>query len=261
MDLSRVDLVMQYALAVSRCVHDDDWQLRDLGEIHLIKYVYLADLAHAADTGSLFTGLPWRFLDFGPYCAEASREVIPAMAGIGAVKRIIPSQYEKDTVRWSLPDGEDAERLRDALRSKLPPRVAAAVGRDVRKFGNATPELLQRAYLTTPMFRARPRERLSFDRYDPPDTKPSEATRQRRLKATKPLADARARVAERARQLRVAREAARAGQREPRYDEVFEEGTRILDSMGGPPLPSGGVVMFGSGVWEVRAQMVTNDDE
>ena len=44
MDRDRVDLLIQYALAVAG---QNDFGERELGPIHLLKYVYLGDLAHA----------------------------------------------------------------------------------------------------------------------------------------------------------------------------------------------------------------------
>ncbi len=52
---SRVDLLLQYALLVAG--EQDEFLDRQLGPIHLIKYVYLADLFHAKrNNGVTFTG-------------------------------------------------------------------------------------------------------------------------------------------------------------------------------------------------------------
>ena len=48
---SRVDLLLQYALLVAG--EQDEFLDRQLGPIHLIKYVYLADLFHANETTAL----------------------------------------------------------------------------------------------------------------------------------------------------------------------------------------------------------------
>ena len=45
MDIQKIDLLLQYALAVAS--EEDDFKNQRLGAIHLIKYVYLADLAYA----------------------------------------------------------------------------------------------------------------------------------------------------------------------------------------------------------------------
>ena len=55
MDLKKVDKIIQYALAVAA---NEDFCNRDLGPIHLVKYVYLADLAYAErNKGETFTGI------------------------------------------------------------------------------------------------------------------------------------------------------------------------------------------------------------
>jgi hypothetical protein len=55
MDAARVEAVLGYALAVA--AQADDWRHRELGPIHLLKYLYLADVAHAKrHGGESFTG-------------------------------------------------------------------------------------------------------------------------------------------------------------------------------------------------------------
>jgi len=66
MDISRVDKIIQYTLLVAG--DEDDYFDRQLGPIHLIKYVYLADLDYAAShNGEIFTGVKWQFYKFGPW--------------------------------------------------------------------------------------------------------------------------------------------------------------------------------------------------
>ena len=65
-DPSRVDLLLQYTLLVSG--EQDEFLDRQLGPIHLVKYVYLADLFHAKrNNGVTFTGIEWKFYKFGPW--------------------------------------------------------------------------------------------------------------------------------------------------------------------------------------------------
>ena len=60
-DPSRVDLLLQYALLVAG--EEDEYIDRQLGPIHLIKYVYLADLAYARhNEGKTFTGIDWQWI-------------------------------------------------------------------------------------------------------------------------------------------------------------------------------------------------------
>ena len=62
---TKVDLVLQYALLFAG-ENNEDFD-RQLGPIHLLKYVYLADLFHAEkNKGDTFTGINWQFSKFGP---------------------------------------------------------------------------------------------------------------------------------------------------------------------------------------------------
>ena len=64
--LSHIDLLLQYALLVAG--EEDEHTDRQLGPIHLIKYVYLSDLAFAErNDGKTFTGVNWQFYKFGPW--------------------------------------------------------------------------------------------------------------------------------------------------------------------------------------------------
>ena len=57
-DATKVDLVLQYALLLAG--QEDDYFDRQLGPIHLIKYVYLADFAFARrNRGETYTGVDW----------------------------------------------------------------------------------------------------------------------------------------------------------------------------------------------------------
>ena len=43
-----------------------------LTQVRLVKFLYLADLYFARrNQGKTFTGLPWAFIYYGPYCGEA----------------------------------------------------------------------------------------------------------------------------------------------------------------------------------------------
>ena len=54
MKSSKIDLLIQYAILIAG--QEDEYLDRQLGPIHLIKYVYLADLAYAErNCGKTFT--------------------------------------------------------------------------------------------------------------------------------------------------------------------------------------------------------------
>lgn len=86
MDTHRVHLIYQYSLSIA--AQNDDWQERELGPIHLVKYLYLADLAYAsAHGGETYTGIPWRFHKFGLWAECAFFEIDPALTAIKAEKK------------------------------------------------------------------------------------------------------------------------------------------------------------------------------
>jgi hypothetical protein len=58
MDINKIGQLLKYILAAAG---QEDYGNREVGPIHLIKYVYLADLAFAEKySGETFTGIPGR---------------------------------------------------------------------------------------------------------------------------------------------------------------------------------------------------------
>jgi hypothetical protein len=262
MDAAKVDIVMQFALAVSRCIHDaDDWQLRELGDIHLLKYVYLADLGAAEETGKTFTRTDWQFYDFGPWSPEAHREIPAAMKAIGADRREFDGKFGK-TVRYSLPNLEDAELVCKRLENKLPTSARLRVRRSLRRCGNDTPNLLKLVYNTRPMLSASPRQFLSFERRRKPDAAPelpapTSAKQKKRY---------RAKVREIRERLAASKDARRQHEEElkqrfaPVVDEDYFEILETLDGSDEAP-PRSGILEFGPGVWEARKVVFKDDHE
>lgn len=268
MDSRKVDLVLQYALAVAgeRDPLSDDlgtaWKereaavgrARELGEIHLLKYVYLADLAYAAaHAGESFTGAPWRFHHYGPYTAEVWKRIEPALQAIGACKREFQSRYRDDVRRWSI----RRPHLAEELEPQLPFEVARAVRRAVQDYGNDTPALLHAVYSTAPMLEAAPGENLSLTAAAPepapegvaPSVKPLRPLSKTHLKKL------RQRVEERLEEIR-RRESERAARRpRPIYDEVFFAGRDWLEGLAGAPIEEEeGEVCIDDEVWHSLAR-------
>ena len=76
-DSSHADLIIQYALLLAG--EEDERFDRQLGPIHLVKYVFLADLAHAKrHGGESFTGATWLFHNFGPWDVAVYERIDPA---------------------------------------------------------------------------------------------------------------------------------------------------------------------------------------
>src|SRR5690606_34954028 len=101
MDPDRVADVMTYALCVA--AENDDWRERELGPIHLIKYVYLADLAHAEARGEGFTGAAWQFYHFGPWSPAVADCIDPTVSSLGASMRTFEGVEGRGT-RFHVPD-------------------------------------------------------------------------------------------------------------------------------------------------------------
>ena len=244
----RIHQIMRYAVAVAAT--QEDGSRRELGPIHLVKYVYLADVAHAEGSVT-FTGLPWRFHHFGPWATEAREQVEPAMALPSIQHRPLPGRERDDGSRWSARDSE----LAGCLEEKLPAGVIHAVRTAVREFANDTSALLHRVYRTPPMLRAAPGESLDFstgaETSEVPVTEPqpslSESEQMRRKAAHDALRDRFQEALAKRRRER----AARKKPRPPRYDEIFARGQEWLDSLAGPPIkPLEGELVVSEEIWK-----------
>ena len=127
----KIDLLLKYTLLVAG---QEDWGNRELGMIHLIKYLYLADLAYSEHhNGETYTGLNWKFYNFGPWSEDLYQRIEPALLTIGAEKKVYPStKYEKDCVRWSIQNDEMFEELD----SELSIILTGTIQSSVHKFGS-----------------------------------------------------------------------------------------------------------------------------
>lgn len=253
MDLERVDLLIKFALAAAG--REDPGQ-QELGPIHLVKYVYLADLAYAEKhAGETFTGIPWRFYHFGPWAAEVYNRIAPAIHDVGACERMFPSRYgNEDVVRWTLVNDE----LYDELDGQLPSEVGRAIRNAVHKFGDDTNSLLHHVYKTAPMLRAAPGEPLDFrfagtvvaepiPAYNAaPQAAPLSTKEKKRRKEA--IASLRAKIQER---LRMPKGPELVAPPAPRYDEEFLKGQCWLDALAGDPVePCEGELEFSDAIWK-----------
>jgi hypothetical protein len=253
MKRDRVHLMAQYALAVAG--EADSQKERELGPIHLLKYLYLADLAYAqSHHGETFSQARWRFYKFGPWAVEVYADLSEAAAQLGAQERHFRSKYSDDQVRWLLADVDATE-----LGGRLPASISAAIGNDVRRFKNDTVSLLHHVYRTRPMLSAAPGEYLVFEpapeKIDPASlgavgdesgSKPLPTISKTKLK----------RLRERIAKLHQARE--EREKRElvlpdppPVYDEVYFQGVEWLDSLAGAPIETTrGNLVFDDSIWK-----------
>jgi hypothetical protein len=256
MDIEKVDKIIQYALSVAAC--DPDYRARELGPIHLLKYVYIADLAYAErNGGQTYTGINWQFYKFGPWAQEVNSRIEPACIAVGADKRTFSYGADGEGIRWKMSDTTTCDRLENELNFT----VSTAVKRAVHEYNADTPSLLNFVYLTKPMLNAAPGERLDFSFVVPvaqADNGKVPEKEQMTIKAQKrrttELNDARARIQEKLAQKKAA-VCTTHFIRKPRYDEIFAAGQEWLDSLAGPSIPEiKGNVSFSSDIWKSKAR-------
>lgn len=254
-DPARVDALLQFVLGVAAC--EDDSRDRELGPIHLIKYVYLADLAYAErHGGETFTGAPWRFYHFGPWSAEVFERIEPALSSVSARSKRIQSRHADDFVRYSL-ERMDAERVRSTLETSLPLVVQSRAAAAIHEFGSDTASLLRAVYLTRPMVNAAPEEDLNFatavrEPRTEYTTEPKALTARQRRERKVHIERIRAEV-----QKRLAMKAVPGlhAAPSPRYDEVFRDGIEWLDRLAGEDVPTtSGELTVASDVWKSHAR-------
>jgi hypothetical protein len=232
MHTQRIDaLLAQILVSASKL---DDYQERDMGQIHFIKYLYLVDLYYAEQHGGeTFTGIPWRFHHFGPWDTAVYNHLEKGLAAIGAVKKTISSQYGRDDFsRWSLGPSSASKQI-----NSLGVDISLFLERQVKKFANHTPELLDFVYKTPPMLRAAPEEYLSFEpsgfSFREPDIftreRPVERTDKQKKKLREWETQAKTTLAERFKEIRK-RQQPRAPVPAPRYDEVFFQAMMTMDA-------------------------------
>jgi hypothetical protein len=274
-DKNRIDDLIAYALAAAG---QEDWANRKLGPVHLIKYLYLADLAFAeSHGGETFTHVPWRFYHFGPWSEEVYERIEPVVVQIGAIEERFRSKLADDAIRWHLDDSEGLfERLDDAL----PSEVAQTMKRAIHSFGPDTSDLLHFVYATRPMLRAAPGDLLDFTPEVQEDAERRLVWFQRSaalVAATPSLpaafmsgrpAPSRSAAKRRAKDLealgvRIKAKLAEVKARkklvppipEPRFDELFAKGVEWLNEQVGEALRSEqGELTFSPEIWKSRAR-------
>lgn len=256
-DQTKTDLLLIVILLTAG--QEDNYLSRELGHIHLIKYLYLSDFEYSKqNNGETFTGIPWTFYHYGPWEKEAFLRIEPALSSINADKKIIEShKYEDDIIRWKCRN----DRLLEEFQEKLPIIVSGAIQKFVHQFGSDTLSLLNYVYKTKPMLKAAPNEYLDFS-----------------LEVVKSHGDSAIHGSETCEQLSVKQEKKRKAQlaalknhmrqriktkrdkriktiTPPRYDDVFFEGLKHLDSLAGERIHLGEFsVTFSDEVWKSKAR-------
>ncbi len=257
LDQARIQSLLRYALLAA--AQNEDWSKKQLGPIHLIKYLYLADLEYAKhNQGQTYTGIEWTFHHFGPWSAAVHNILTATLLAIGAKLSVFPSQFsDADVERWALPHDEEAYiRMREAL----PIEVKGIIDAALQKHGTHTGSLLKDVYATAPMIHAAPEERLDFQHAVKPASAPEpaepfvpllERLTKKQMRQLKEQGEAlRARFAARAAGRPVVQPAPMA----TAPDECFEKGAAWLDSLAGEPFPEQAELHFDESVWKSAAR-------
>lgn len=251
-DTKHTDALIQYALLLAG--EEDELFERQLGPIHLVKYVYLSDLLHARRfDGTVLTGADWRFHKFGPWSLAVYERIEPAVQAIHAEAIKIESRYgDEDWVRYRL---RDTAMLKEVERA-VPSAIKLQLPRDIHTFLADTPALLDYVYKTEPMLHAAPGERLDFSRVAPARVeKTDEPTLRLQQLSSKKEKQFRERVAS-IREKRPSRAKLINPVTAPRYDEVYQAGIEWLDELGGSNALEPGTLTaeFSEAVWKSAAR-------
>lgn len=231
---------------------------RELGPIHVLKYIYLADLLYAErHEGETFTEAEWTFYHYGPWASPVHDAIQEVVKLVGVRERTFTSpKHEGDSTRWQLVDDDIHQEAARAL----PIEIKGRLSRTIHEYGSDTTSLLHMVYRTRPMLRAAPGERLDLtcvyqepdvahvSDTDVPESKPlSEKARRRR----KEKLDA---MRTKFKELVAAKTASRqlvSPSPAPRYDEQFHEGLQWLDSLAGDPIEATeGTLIISEDIWK-----------
>ncbi|HDR15450.1 MAG TPA: hypothetical protein ENN79_08250 [Desulfobacteraceae bacterium] len=253
MNTNRVDKIIQFALLVAG--EADEYRDRELGPIHIVKYVYLADLDHArAMRGHIYTQAAWRFHKFGPWDADVFMRITPALEAVDAKKKVISHpQYEDDFARWSL---KDDELLRE-LENTLPLSISFGVKAAIRAFGADTASLLDYVYRTSPMLKAAPGEHLLFHDIGEGEAKTPINDRQDDIYSPQRNVEIKKLRTDMQKMIANIKQSSEATEPDPppRYDGVYEKGMAWLDDLAGTRIEDGDYVAeISDDCWKSRAR-------
>lgn len=257
-DKTKICILLQYILYAAS--QNEDWQDKELSAIHLIKYVYLADLEYAKyNKGKTYTGIKWIFHHYGPWNVNLYQLIEPALLGIDATKREYEStRFEGDIVRWRYPRDGSTDYEINII-------VSGVIQRFVMKYGSDTRGLLDYVYKTEPMLRAAPEDVLDLSIVAIPETifedKDSnhELTARQQKKKKEAWDDLKKRFQEK---LRNKPSKKKVKPSPPIYDDVYFEGLEYLDSLAGKEIQdSSGTLIISDEMWYSEARYNPDDQQ
>ncbi len=241
-----IDLIIQYALLTAG--QGDDYLSRRLGPIHLIKYVYLADLYYAQKhNGTSFTGINWQFFHFGPWSFQVNNRIDAATSAILANRHSFDSHFkDEDVVRWEISDDDLLKRMS----REVPSEITIKLKNNIRKYSSDTEGLLGFVYQTEPMLNTAPNDYIDFSIYTDQDKVPIEKVMLRFEQISNKKKKA---FSQKIKALKLART---FGKKKlipvttPRHDEIYNDGINWLDTLAGEEFPTGRLkAQFSTDVW------------
>ena len=113
----------------------------------LVKFMYLADLFNArTKNGETMTGLPWQFINYGPYCSDVATAIEEATKRNVICSKTYQSCFagskEYDLYWCNEDDAQDIEDI-------IPFGVLGQLQEAIKKFADDTPQLLDFVYFQT----------------------------------------------------------------------------------------------------------------
>lgn len=258
---NKIDQLLQFVLLTAG--QEDDYTDRWLSPIHLIKYVYLADLAYARyNEGKTYTALKWVFHHYGPWELTCYKRIEPALESIYAEKRVVESKYfDDDRDRWYASD----DNLFDKLKEKLPLSISGTIVKIVHKFGSDTRGLLNYVYITRPMLIAAPGEHLDFvkefkaakEEMNAEEEPTCRLTDRQMKKRMQLIRDMKLKFRQKLDELKQQKPPIKAPAEytPPRYDEIYFKGLADLNRMAGEEIKPGEYrAIFSDDVWKSKAR-------
>jgi hypothetical protein len=117
-----------------------------LTPIRVVKFLYLADLYHARENkGETLTGWPWKFVYFGPYCAESFLALKRAVDdGLIEAKPFESKYDDKDRFLYSCPSEKGSD-----FENQLSIYIWSSLKEAIKKWADDTPGLLDHVYYDT----------------------------------------------------------------------------------------------------------------
>lgn len=131
----------------------------------VVKFVYLTDVFYArGNGGAIFTGCPWRFVHYGPYCPEVMTELRSAVEANQISEDRRESKFgDKDYFLYTSSDAEA-----ESIENEIPTSVLTPLRQSIKLFGDDTQALLDCVYFETePMEDVRKGDLLDFNKARP----------------------------------------------------------------------------------------------